>query len=229
MQLLLLRSSSFRSFLRTTRGPTVTEHDRVLRRSVANEHILQLFDTPESLSNVVSAFLHEAWEGGEHLLVIAKPRHWSRTAERLHRRGCSGSDAIEQGRLTVLDAGATLSTIMRGQFPDPALFQATIGSLVSRFASRTGGLRIYGELVELLAEEGNFEGARQLEALWNNLRHQHSFTMLCGYSAAHFADMRAAAALRTICECHTRVQRNSSDLLGSWLLNEERAEAADVG
>lgn len=208
----------------------MTEQDRVLRRSVANEHILQLFDTPESLGNVVSAFLNEGWEEGEQLLVIAKPRHWSRTAERLQRRGCSEADAIEQGRLTVLDAGTTLSTIMRGQLPDPALFHATLGSLVSRLASRArGGLRIYGELVELLAEEGNYEGARQLEALWNDLRQHHSFTLLCGYSAAHFTDMRAASALRAICECHSRVQRNSSDLLGSWLLNDERAEAADAG
>jgi hypothetical protein len=202
----------------------------VLRRSVANEHIFQLFDTPESLGNVVSAFLNDGWEEGEHLLVVAKPRHWNRTVERLRRRGWSEDDAVEQGRLTVLDATSTLPQIMRGQRPDPARFQQTIGSIVSRLASRTrGGLRIYGELVELLAEEGNFEGARQLETLWNDLRQQHPFTLLCGYSAAHFADSRTGSALRSICDCHTRVQRNSSDLLGSWLLNDERTEAADVG
>lgn len=208
----------------------MTEPERVLRRSVANEHILQLFDTPESLSNVVSAFLNEGWEQGEHLLVIAKPRHWSRIVERLGRRGCSERDAIEQGRLTVLDAVATLPKIMRGQHPDPALFHTTFGPIVSRLASRTrGGLRAYGELVELLAEEGNYDGARELEGLWNDLRQQHSFTLLCGYSAAHFADTRAAFSLRAICDCHTRVQRNTSDLLGSWLLNDERAQAADAG
>jgi hypothetical protein len=208
----------------------VTEQERVLRRSVANEHILQLFDTPESLGNVVSAFLNEGWEQGEHLLVVAKPRHWSRIVERLRRRGVSENDAIEQGRLTVLDAMAMLPQIMRGHRPDPERFQHTIGTLVARLASRTrGGLRAYGELVELLAEEGNYEGARQLEELWNDLRQQHQFTLLCGYSAAHFADTRTAFSLKAICSCHTRVQRNTSDLLGSWLLNDERAEAADAG
>ena len=206
------------------------ESRRVVRRAVAHEHILQLFDTPESLGNVVSAFLHEGWENGEHLLVVAKPRHWTRVSDRLARRGCSESEAIEQGRLTVLDANATLPGFMRGQTIDPALFLSTIGALVARLASSSrGGLRVYGELVELLAEEGNFAAARELEHLWNTLREQHRFTLLCGYSAAHFAGFGMAPALRAICDCHTRVQRNASDMLGSWLLTDERAEAADAG
>lgn len=209
----------------------MTAPQRLPRRGPASEHILQLFDTPESLGNVVSAFLNDGWENGEHLLVVAKPRSWQRTAARLARRGWKEDDAIAEGRLTVLDAQATLPGIMRGQLPDPALFQETIGTLVSRLASAArGGLRVYGELVEILAEEGNFDGARHLEAFWNDLQQRHHrFTLLCGYSAAHFSDMRTASALRAICGCHSRVQRNSSDLLGSWLLNGERAEAAGAG
>lgn len=207
----------------------MTDQARVLRRD-SSEHILQLFDTPDSLGNVVSAFLYDGWEAGEHLLVIAKARHWTRIADRLRRRGFAEQEALEQGRLTVLDAHSTAKDIVRAQVPDASLFRGTIGTLVSRLASGPrGGLRVYGELVEVFAEEANFEAARQLEGLWNELREQHPFTLLCGYSAAHFAGAGAAAALRPICDCHTRVQRNASDLLGSWLLNDERAEAAKAG
>jgi hypothetical protein len=211
----------------------VTEHPRrTSRRATPNAHILQLFDTPDSLANVVSAFLHEGWEAGEHLLVIAKPRHWKRVAARLSRRGCSEAEAMEHGRLTVLDVQPVLAGILRGQVVDPDQFHSSIGTLVARLArnSRPAALRVYGEIVEVLAEEGNFEGARQLETLWNELRQQHDLVLLCGYSAAHFAGLGMAPALRAICDCHTRVQRNASDLLGSWLLNDElRAEAADAG
>jgi len=207
----------------------IEESRRSVRRAGAHEHILQLFDTPESLGNVVSAFLHEGWENGEHLLVVAKPRHWSRIAERLARRGFSETAALEQGRLIVLDADAALSTFLQGHDVDPARFSATIGALVARLASASrGGLRIYGEMVEILAEEGNFDSARQLETLWNGLRAQHPFTLLCGYSAAHFAGA-GTPALRAICGCHSRVQRNASDLLGSWLLTDERTQAAGAG
>jgi hypothetical protein len=210
----------------------VNQHTRRDGRGAApTDHTLQLFDTPDSLGNVVSAFLNEGWEAGEHLLVVAKPRHWTRIADRLHRRGCSEAEAIEQGRLTVLDVQPVLAGILRGQVVDPDQFRSTIGALVGRLAHKStqAGLRVYGEIVEVLAEEGNFEGARQLEMLWNELREQHHFALLCGYSAAHFAGLGMAPALRAICDCHTRVQRNASDLLGSWLLNDERAEAADAG
>jgi hypothetical protein len=207
------------------------ETRRAAGRVAAHDHILQLFDTPDSLGNVVSAFLNEGWEAQEHLLVIAKPRHWTRIADRLARRGCSESDALEQGRLTVLDVNAVLPGILHGRDVDAPAFRATVGALVARLAHRStrNGLRIYGEIVEVLAEEGNYESAREVERLWNELREQHEFTLLCGYSAAHFAGAGGAPALRAICDHHTRVQRNASDLLGSWLLNDERAEAADAG
>lgn len=191
------------------------------------EHLLQLFDTPESLANVVSTFLHEGWEHGDNLLVAAKPAHWRVTSRRLERRGCPVFDAIEGGRLTVLDAADTLKAITREGSPDAARFHAEIGALVERLAAASPtGLRIYGELVEVLAEEGDFDGARQLENLWNGLRQRVPFTLLCGYSAAHFADSRHAAALRAICATHTCVRRNASDLLGSWLLADGREATA---
>jgi hypothetical protein len=204
--------------------------ERVLRRGGARDHILQLFDTADSLGTVVSAFLNEGWEAGEHLLIIARPKHWRKIEERMRRRGWSESKAIEQGRLTTLDAAAVVTRCVLGPVADGARFHETLGGLVARMASTSrDGLRIYCELMELLAEEGNFDAARAVETFWNELREQRPFTLLCGYSAAHFADARAAAALRAICACHTRVQRNSSDLLGSWLLADERAEAADAG
>lgn len=201
------------------------------RRAVVHEHILQFFDTRDSLGNVVSAFLHEGWEHGEHLLVIAKPRHWTRIADRLARRGWTEAEAVEQGRLTVLDVHAVVPGILRGRNIDAPLFHATVGALVARLAHRStrAGLRIYGEVVEVLAEEGHFESAREVEKLWNVLREHHEFNLLCSYSAAHFTGPAGAPALRAIRDQHSRVQRNASDLLGSWLLNDERAETADAG
>lgn len=205
----------------------MAHQDRRLRREAAREHILQLFDTANSLANVVSAFLNEGWEHGESLLVIAKPQHWKSITKRLGKRGCPVADGTAQGRLIVLDARVTLLGFMREGQADPTLFDIAITSVVRRLGSGGGRLRIYGELGEILAEEGNFEGACRLEDLWNAVRQQYTFTLLCGYSAPHFADSHTAASLRAICAAHTRVQRNASDLLGSWLLDDQRDAAAD--
>ncbi len=192
------------------------------RRNVSTEHIIQLFDTAESLANVVSAFLNEGWQRGDSLVVVAKPAHWTRTSERLERRGCPVSQAIKDGRLTVLDAATMLARITRFGIVDRQLFLDHVGALVGRLVAESSGrVRIYGEMVELLAEEGDLRAAQLLERLWTELSERQPFTLLCGYSAAHFIDAQALPALHAICGAHTRVQKHTSDVLGNWLVSRE--------
>ena len=182
-------------------------------------HLVQLFDAPRSLADAVSRFLLEGWERGDDLLLIVKPKHWQLIAEYLERRGWPAHTPEAAARLHMYDAAATLRrTRKRGAFsPDAAreVFAAIAGGL-SACAPR---VRAYGELVELLAEEGDFEAACAVEDMWNDLLATHEVDMLCGYSAAHFADPRHANALRRICARHTHVQTQSADSLGTWLSN----------
>jgi hypothetical protein len=83
----------------------------------------------------------------------------------------------------------------------------------------SASVRIYGELVELLASEGDFAGAEAVEDLWNELGQTESFMLLCGYSAAHFTGQSGREALRAICGKHGRVHQDNADQLASWLLN----------
>ena len=190
-------------------------------RNGSTEHIVHLFDTAESLANAVSAFLNEGWQQGDHLLVVAKPAHWARTSERLERQGCPVPKAIKDGRLVVLDAATTLAKITRAGIIDRQLFLDHVGALVGRLVAESTGVRIYGEMVELLAEEGDLHGAQLLERLWNELSERQPFTLFCGYNAAHFTAAHALPALHAICSAHTRVQTHASDLLGNWLIGRE--------
>ena len=61
--------------------------------------------------------------------------------------------------------------------------------------------------------------AHELEVFWNTLAAEESFTLLCGYSSAHFGDPRDAEALHRICRAHSRVESHPGDLLATWLLN----------
>jgi MEDS: MEthanogen/methylotroph, DcmR Sensory domain len=187
-----------------------------------SEHVVQLFDTTDSLANVVSAFLSEGWLAGDQLLIVAKPANWLRTSERLERRGCPVAAGLKEGRITVLDAATTLARINRHGSIDRQLFFDHIGSLVGRLVSAShAAVRVYGEMVELLAEEGDLRGAQQLEHLWNELAERQPFVLLCGYNAAHFTDPGVLPALKAICTAHTRVQKNTSDMLGNWLVGRE--------
>jgi hypothetical protein len=185
--------------------------------SPAHEHIVQLFDAPRSLADAVSQFLIEGRALGNQLLVIARSSHWTLIEGYLERRGFPVGDP--SARLTVIDARKLRSRLMHRGILDPKRMNDALGDMVKQLAGEPGGLRVYGELVELFAEEGAFDQAAALEDYWNHLGEQYHFTLLCGYSAAHFADPGHAHNLREICSRHTSVRSHSADSLGTWLTN----------
>ena len=189
-----------------------------------SQHVFRLFDTTESVAGTVATFLRDGWDAGDWMLVVIKMRNWHVVERRLRRRGFPVGAALEEGRLIVLDAATTRPAIMNGEVPDRDWFFSTLGRLVARlWTASSGRLRIYGEHAELLAEEGNFEGAYVLEQLWEETRQRFPCTVLCGYLAAHFADAANAHALQTICRSHSDVRCESSDILARWLLRHDRA------
>jgi hypothetical protein len=180
------------------------------------EHLVQLFDAPRSLADAVSHYLLEGRDEGQHLLVIGRASHWQLTRVYLERRGFPVDDSSEG--LTVLDARKIRARMMRRGVLDPARMEETLDGLLAELSAAPHALRVYGEVVELFAEEGNFEQACALEDYWNHLQRQYDFTLLCGYSAAHFADPRNSHYLREVCGRHTAVKSQPADSLGSWLM-----------
>ena len=199
------------------------EPEGILRVGASSDHSVQLFDTPESLGEAVASFLAEGLEGGGRLLVAARAASVWEVSRGFADRGISMSDLVTSGRLTVVDAHATLRALLCNERPERTLFEAHVGGLVARLsAGSPAPLRIYGELVDILAEEGNFDGAAALEDLWNELRTVAPFALLCGYASGHFAAPNAGRALEHICARHGRVHQGHADLLGSWLLGQSR-------
>ena len=191
--------------------------------TVSSEHLVQLFDETESLVAAVSSFLFESWKQGDRLLVIARAVNWALTSAELQARGCPVFELTASGRLIVLDAATTLATFMVNGDPNPVKFRASIGDLVTRVCSDAPrGVAAYGEMVDILAAQGNFTGAERLEQLWNGLSEECSFRLLCGYSASNFGDERTAVHLHAICGAHNHASARPTDLLSTWLLANRR-------
>jgi hypothetical protein len=81
-----------------------------------------------------------------------------------------------------------LGAFMVDGMPDPTLFRSTVGDMIERLcAGRIPcPMRAYGEMVDLLWQEGNSDGAIKLEILWNQLASPYDFALLCGYVFGHF-------------------------------------------
>jgi len=183
--------------------------------SKISAHLVQLFDAPRSLADAVSHYLIEGRAAGHHLLAIARASHWQLIRAYLERRGLPVEDSAEH--LTVIDARKIRARMTRRGVLDPARMEETLGGMLTELSAAPGGLRVYGEIVELFAEEGNFDEACALEDYWNHLQAKYRFTLLCGYSAAHFADPRNTHHLRAVCGRHTAVKSQPADSLGTWL------------
>lgn len=196
----------------------MTYQGMAVRGDVATSHTAQLFDELDSLADTVSAFLHQGFLNGEALLVVATSSHWEAIAERLRARDVPLDQAMQSGQLAVRDARELLQQFMRFGLPDRARFDRSIGGLVRQLGSGGRRVRIYGEMVDVLAAPGNFNGARELEDFWNELGERESFTLFCGYSAVTFGDPHSARALRAICDAHSHVSADPRDQLGSFLL-----------
>jgi hypothetical protein len=182
------------------------------------DHILQLFDGCVSLADGVASFLHEGLVRDEVVVAVMSHSNWQQTTRRLRTRGVNIDTAIGDAPITLFDSADALRKVLRNGIPDRDRFNATMGTLVHRVRGSGRPVRVYGDMVDLLAAQGDFRSAERLEALWNELREHVSFTLLCGYSAVNFGDPCTADALRQLCRAHTRVRTNPLDPLSAHLL-----------
>jgi hypothetical protein len=150
-------------------------------------------------------------------IVVARASHAPAFKEGLRRAGIDVEAAESAGRLSVLDAAETLAKFVVDGWPDAAAFEAVVGSVIRRAVSSGRPVRVYGEMVDLLWDEGHVMGAIELEKLWNGLAEDIPFSLFCAYSGTMVAQPETAAAFAQVCDLH-------SDVLGGG----PRLEAAEI-
>lgn len=191
--------------------------NHIIRKSSASEHTARFFDSDESRAKSVAEFLAEGYACDETLLVIARPRLWTEVQGELISLAFPVAAAIAQKRLIVRDAVEMLNRISHHDVPSAPLFDSIIGSMV-RSAGHGRPVRAYGAMVDILAQQSEFEEAVRLEDLWNALSRHVPLNLMCGYCSAHFVAPGAQDALSDICAAHDRVDMQPQDQLGNWLL-----------
>jgi hypothetical protein len=188
-----------------------------------SSHLIQLFDSEESIAEGVAQFLRDGIVRREQMLVVTAEERWYSVAMHLSVLGWPPDEALRSGRVIVRDARELLGKFMLDGRIRPGLFHATVGTLVAGMAALRRPVRIYGDMVDLLTAQGDYANALELEGLWNQLARQHRFTLLCGYSAGHFGDPRNADDLCRTCAAHSAVQSSPEDVLGSFLVSRYHA------
>jgi len=144
-------------------------------------HVVDFYASVADLTQRACSYLAHALDEGAAVVIVATPAHLQAFGELLAARGVDLAAARAEGRLLSADAARTLSRFVVDGAIDEGRFEEVVGGLLRSAAA--GGRRIaaYGEMVQLLWEQGEVGGALELETCWNRLAGSQPFSLYCAY------------------------------------------------
>lgn len=170
------------------------------------EHAVQFYESDTALSAAVCQHVGPPLSRGEAAVVIATGPHRDLFEAGLVRDGLDLTAARARDAFVSLDAAELMEAfIVRGEI-DATGFHEVMAGLMRAAGAKGRPVRVYGEMVALLWDEGNVLGAIELEGLWNELARELPFSLLCAYPAASVAGEENADALQRVCHLHSSVR-----------------------
>src|SRR5260370_2202830 len=96
---------------------------------------------------------------------------------------------------------------MVDDFRDAAHIRKIIGEVIEREIKKSESRHVYayGEMVALLLADGKGDALVRLERLWNELGHELSFSLCCGYPLKQFSNNPDEPLFLKICAEHSQV------------------------
>lgn len=184
------------------------------------DHVVQFYESDDSLLDSVSDFIGAGLEDGAACIVIVTPEHREALAQRLQANGGDPARAHAQGKYFALDATTTLAQVLVEGSPDPQKLTRIIGSIIDQAVKGEKRMRIFGEMVVLLWQNGNQAAALDLETFWNESRSTtHPFSLLCGYPTSLFTGQENQKPFSKLCELHSHIIPNEDIVsLSKWCI-----------
>ena len=188
-----------------------TTSTRSDRNTAGHFHAVRFYENKASLCRTVADFLGEGFASGQPGLLIATPEHRDAVIDVLRARHFDVDRIQADGNLLLLDAREVLGWFMVDGMPDDRLFKTHLPAAIERLCRgrKDCTIRAYGEMVDVLWQDGMKSAAIRLEMFWNQLAMTHDFSLLCGYAMGHFyKDL----GMRDVCAHHSHVVSAESTL-----------------
>jgi MEDS: MEthanogen/methylotroph, DcmR Sensory domain len=170
--------------------------------ALPGDHAVVFYHDNE-LTSLVGSYLLGAIADGGVAVIVATPEHRLWVSAWLMQAGVDLGTVTSNGSYVVLDARQTMNEFMRGDWPDAAAFWNALSPLLATASRGKRPVRVFGEMVALLWDAGLVESAIELEALWNGMAKQYSFSLLCAYPKASVTAPEFSDALAQVCGAHT--------------------------
>jgi signal transduction histidine kinase len=166
-----------------------------------DEHFVQFYEKDDFLIDSLCRFVTEGLEASETVVIVATDEHLNALNRRLSLRGVDVVAAITTGNYVPLSAETTLAEIRRDGRLATKCAREVIGNTLSQTRVSGRRLRVFGELVELLCNEGDIESAIELENIWNEVKIAQPFSLFCAYSINGLNEQ----SITEVCRTHAHV------------------------
>jgi hypothetical protein len=166
----------------------------LLAAPVAASHIVQIYDRDDFVASGVALFAAEGLKRGEAVLLTGTQEHLRAIRREMAAKGAEPDAAIGRGQLAVLDVHDAL----RQGIPDETLAR-------SRADDRFAGVRWWGEMTNVLYQQGEKRAAVALEDLGSAAAAKHGATVFCSFLCDRFDPAGYDGVLKDMCCKHTHV------------------------
>jgi hypothetical protein len=171
-------------------GPSTASEpwDGLLAAAGPRDHIVQLYQDQQFLNRAVCRFAAGAIANGEGVILVPTAAHWEAFRPRLETEGVDVKAAQANGQLTVVDADELLPRFMRDAMPDAPLFLGLAADVIAnaRGRDRYPKVRWWGEMVNVLWEQGNVAASMSLEDQFDRLAKHHEIAIFCSFVMDNF-------------------------------------------
>src|SRR5689334_12202824 len=152
------------------------------------DHIVQLYQDQQFLNRAVCRFAAGAIANGEGVILVPTAAHWDAFRPRLEAEGVDVKAAQGSGQLTIVDADELLPRFMKDTMPDAPVFLGLAADVIAnaRGEGRFPKVRWWGEMVNVLWEQGNVAASMSLEDQFDRLAHHHEIAIFCSFVMDNF-------------------------------------------
>jgi len=145
------------------------------------DHVLQVYENDEVLIETMAGFVETGINLGDCCVVFVTLPHMETLNKKLKSRGIDLDKAIADSQYIPVDAEDMLSKFIVNGVLDEELFHPAMTPLFDRCRNSKRLVRASGEMVALLAAQGNWDATLQLERLWEEIHEKAPFCVCCVY------------------------------------------------
>ena len=168
------------------------------------EHVMQVYESEDVLIETLAGFVETGLHLGDCCVVILTRTHLKALNDKLERGGIDVASAMADDRYIPVDAEETLSKFLVNGSVDEELFKQAVAPIFERCRNSKRLIRASGEMVGLLATQGNWLGVLQLERLWEEIHQREPFCICCCYPKAVFESGVKSTRL-DVCAKHSKM------------------------